>query len=476
MKRLSGSDALFLTLETPSWHQHIAGLTILDPSDAPDFSYETAVEALAERLLLTPKFRWKLKQVPLDLDRPVWVEDTDFDISRHLHRVAVPAPGGRRETADLLGQIMTYQLNRDIPLWEYWYIEGLSGGRVAFVLKFHHALLDGVAGASLAAVMMDLEPDAPTPEPPGGTEGAGSEPTSWELLARSVLPNARTPFRMMRYGTALAQRGVALVQHQLGTDTPAAYTGIPRTRWNERIGPRRTCAFASVSLDDIKKLKVHHDVKVNDVVMALCAGAMRLYLESHDELPEASLVAGVPVSTRAADDDSLDNQIANMNVSLATDIADPVERLLQINRNSQGAKEMTSAVRARKIQSIGETAPPLMLNLAIRTLHGTGALTAVPTMMNTIISNVPGPPFPIYFAGARATGMFPGSVIMEAMGLNITVLSYIDRLDVGLAADPELVPDLWEMADLIPAALAELLTASDLGDPTPVVDAFGETA
>ncbi|MDH3706624.1 MAG: WS/DGAT domain-containing protein, partial [Acidimicrobiia bacterium] len=333
----------------------------------------------------------------------------------------------------------------------------------------------GVAGASLAAVMMDLEPDAPTPEPPGGTEGAGPEPTSWELLARSVVPNARTPFRIMRYGTALAQRGVAFVQHQIGADTPTAYTGIPRTRWNDRIGPRRSCAFSSVSLDDVKQLKVHHDVKVNDVVMAICAGAMRMYLDGHDELPESSLVAGVPVSTRAADDDSLDNQIANMNVSLATDVADPVERLLQINRNSQASKEMTSAVRARKIQSIGETAPPLMLNLAIRTLHGTGALTAVPTVMNTIISNVPGPPFPIYFAGARATGMFPGSVIMEAMGLNITVLSYVDRLDIGLAADPELVPDLWHLADLMPRALAELLDASDLGEPTPVVDPFGET-
>ena len=474
MKRLTGPDALFLNLETSAWHQHIAGLTVLDPGQAADFTYDKAARAIEERLLLAPKFTWKLKTVPFDLDRPVWVEDTDFDISRHLHRVAVPAPGRREEVAGLLGQIMTYQLNRDLPLWEFWFIEGLTNDRVAFVLKFHHALLDGVAGASLAAVLMDLEPDAPTPDPPGGTEGAGPEPSSWELLARSAIPNARTPFRIARYTTALARRGVAVVQHQLGADIPAPYTGIPRTRWNDAIGPRRVCAFASVSFDDIKGLKSHHKVKVNDVVMAMCAGALRGYLVGHDELPDASLVAGVPVSTRAADDDSLDNQIANMNVSLATDIDDPVERLAQIHRNSQGAKEMTNAVRAKRIQSLGETAPPLVLNFAIRALHSTGALAAMPTVMNTIISNVPGPPFRIYFAGAEATGMFPGSVIMENMGLNITVLSYVDRLDVGLAADPELVPDLWVMADLFPVALAELLEASGLGPPTTIVDAFGD--
>ncbi len=475
MKRLTGSDALFLSMETPSWHQHIAGLTIFDPSDAPDFCFDHAVETLTERLALAPKFRWRLKTVPLDLDRPIWVEDDTFDITRHVRRVGVPAPGGKKETADLLGQIMTYQLDRRYPLWEYWYIDGLSNGRIAAVLKFHHCLLDGVSGASLATVLMDLEADSPPPQPPDEIEEAGPEPSSWELLAKSALPSVRTPGRMLQYGGSIIQRGAAMLQYQRGAKSPNPMTGIPRTRWNEKIGPRRSCAFASVSLDDAKKVKNHFDVKLNDVVLAICAGAMRSYLIGHDELPETSLVAGVPVSTRAEGDTGLDNQIANMSVALATDIEDPGDRLRRIHEFSDSAKEMTAAVRAKKIQSIGETAPPLMLNLAVRAIHSTGAINAMPTVMNTVISNVPGPPIPIYFSGARLTGMYPGSVILEAMGLNITVLSYVDRIDIGLAADPELVPDLWDMADAMAPALAELLTAGDLGEPTPVEDPFGET-
>jgi diacylglycerol O-acyltransferase len=473
MKRLSGSDQLFLSLETPEWHQHIAGLNILDPGDRPDFDFESSVAHLERRLALAPKFRWKLKHVPFGLDRPGWVEDEDFDLARHVRRVGVPQPGGREELAELYGQIMTTQLNRRIPLWEFWYIDGLAHGRVATVVKFHHALLDGVAGASLATVLADLAPDADDPPVPDDLPTAGPKPSDAELMLRSVIPNARTPFRLARYVAEAANRGVAMLQFQRGSDAAPPITGIPRTRWNQPIGPRRAATFASVSLDDVKQLKKEHDVKINDVVLAMVGGGLRKYLESHDELPEKSLTVGVPISTRSDDDDELDNKIANMMVSLATDVDDPVERLLQIHRSSQAAKEMTEAMRAKRIQSLGETAPPLMLNLAVRALHQTGAVSAMPTVMNAVVSNVPGPPFPLYFAGAEITGMYPGSVIMEGMGLNVTVLSYIDRIDIGLTADPELVPDLWDMADLMPVAVDELMQASGLGPATEVVDAFG---
>jgi diacylglycerol O-acyltransferase / wax synthase len=473
VKRLSGSDQLFLSLETPEWHQHIAGLNILDPSDRDDFGFEASVAHLARRLDLAPKFRWKLKNVPLGLDRPGWIEDDNFDLARHIHRVGVPRPGGRAELAELYGEIMTSQLNRRIPLWEFWYIDGLAEGRVATVLKFHHALLDGVSGASLATVLADLEPDAAHPPIPDDLPGAGAEPSDSELILRSIIPNARAPFRLARYVAEAANRGVAMLQFKRGSDAAPPITGIPRTRWNQAIGPRRAATFASVSLDDMKRIKRHHDVKINDVVLAMVGGALRAYLEGHEELPERSLLVGVPISTRAADDDELDNKIANMTVAVATDVADPIERLLQIHRNSQAAKEMTEAMRAKRIQSIGETAPPLMLNLAVRALHQTGAVSAMPTVINAVVSNVPGPPFPLYFAGAEIKGMYPGSIIMEGMGLNITVLSYIDRVDIGLTADPELVPDLWDMADLMPAAIDELMQASGLGPATEVVDPFG---
>ncbi len=472
LHRLSGTDALFLSLETPEWHQHMAGLTILDPSTTEGFGYERFVAHLEERLPLAPKFRWKLRETPLNLDRPVWVEDEGFDIARHVRRIGVPSPGRPVELAELIAQLMTRQLNRRHPLWEVWYVDGLAGGLVAFVMKIHHCLMDGVSGAALTTGVMDLEPDPPPREIPEETDSPGPGPSDLELLVRSVLPNVRTPFRMSRYMAEAARRGIALLEFNRKSDEAPPLTGIPTTRWNKEISARRAMAFASVSLEDVKKVKNEFDVKVNDVVLAICSGTLRTYLDGHGELPENSLVAGVPISTRAEGDDEFNNQIANMVVSLATDEPDPVARLREIAASSRTSKAMTNAIRAHQIQSIGETAPPLMLNLAIRGLARTGALQAMPTVMNTLVSNVPGPPFPIYMAGAQVRAMFPGSVITETMGLNITVLSYLDHIDFGLSADPELIPDLWDIADGIPAALADLLKAAKLGKPTTFSDPF----
>jgi len=250
----------------------------------------------------------------------------------------------------------------------------------------------------------------------------------------------------------------------------------PKTPFNAPVGPNRALAFASVSLDDVRKVKEHHDVKVNDVVLALSAGALRGYLARLGELPDDPLVSGVPVSTRADGDTAMDNQVATMFVSLATDLADPVERLLAIHQSSMSAKEMSQAVRARQIQSIGEVASPLILSTAIRAVYNAQLIARSPMRINTLVSNIPGPPIPLYTCGARVTGIYSSSVILEGMGVNITVLSYIDRIDFGIHVDPDLVPDPWEIADGIPEALAELLTASKLGKPTPVEDPFGDTA
>jgi diacylglycerol O-acyltransferase len=474
VKRLGGTDALFLAMETPSWHQHIAGLTVLDPSDAEGFGYERALAVLSERLSLAPKFRWKLKEVPFGLDRPVWVEDDDFRIERHCRRIGVPAPGGKRETAEMLSQILETQLDRRYPLWEYWFLEGLSGGRVAGVLKFHHALLDGISGASLATVLLDLAPDAPAPDVPDDIETAGPEPSSWELLAKSARVDNMLAVNMTRYAGQLTRRGIALLDYQRKNEAKLLPSNVPRVAWNDKVGPRRATAFASVSLTDVKRVKECVDVKVNDVVLALCSGAFRSYLDEHGGVPERTLYTSCPVSTRAPGDTTLDNQISNMFVSLATDINDPIERVQAIAESSRNAKGMTEAMQAKQIQSLGETAPPLVLNQAVRAIHATGAMNAMPTVVNTVISNVPGPPFPLYLGGALATGMFPGSLILEAMGLNVTVISYVDRVDFGFAADPELVPDLWDMAEDIPKAMAELLEAADLGEPTHVDDPWGE--
>jgi diacylglycerol O-acyltransferase / wax synthase len=210
------------------------------------------------------------------------------------------------------------------------------------------------------------------------------------------------------------------------------------------------------------------------VVLALCGGVIRHYLLSIDALPDEPLVSAVPVSTRADGDTAHDNQVTNMFVSLATDVDDPVERLRAIHRSSQGAKEMTRAVGARRIQSLGEVASPLLVGTTIRALYRTHAITRSPVRVNTVISNVPGPPIPVYSCGGRVTGIFPGSVILEGVGLNATVLSYLDRVDFGFMVDPDQVDDPWIVADHLPVALAELMQASGLGSPTPVEDAFGK--
>ncbi|NNE75021.1 MAG: wax ester/triacylglycerol synthase family O-acyltransferase [Acidimicrobiales bacterium] len=473
MKRLSGTDALFLSIEEPNWHQHLGGLVIIDATDSPDFSFLGVRELMLERMTLTPKFMWKLHEIPLKLDLPIWVDDDDFDVDNHLHHVALPAPGGHEELAALTGKILSRQLDRRRPLWEMWFIEGLPNSRVALLSKFHHCLLDGMAGASLATVLFDFEPDADPPHIPTGAEveRAGPAPSDAELLARASISAAATPLRLTNYLARGAIRGATLiskVREGVG-DVPQH---VPTTVFNGPVGPKRRLAFCSVAMDDVKAVKNHYDVKVNDVVLAVCAGALRHYLDERGELPEQRLLSMVPVSTREEGDDAMDNKVATMLVSLATDIDDPAERLLAIHESSMGAKELTAAVRSTEIPSMGEVIPPAIIGAAVHGLASSGLMSLM-TTVNTAISNVPGPPFPLYIGGARVTGIFSASIIAESMGLNITLFSYMDRVDFGLIVDPDLVPDHWDIADGFHDALAELMAAAELGKPTVVEDPFG---
>ncbi|HET6966500.1 MAG TPA: wax ester/triacylglycerol synthase family O-acyltransferase [Acidimicrobiales bacterium] len=470
MKRLGGTDALFLSLETPSWHQHVGGLSIIEPEERA-INFDDVLLKVDERLPYAPKFKWKLKETPFGLDRPMWVDDEEFDVRRHVRRIGVPSPGGAKELGEVVGTLMSSQLDRRRPLWELWFIEGLAGGKVAIFLKYHHALLDGVAGASLATVLLDLDPHATAPLAPlpnPEDTRAGAEPSDLTLVARTVLDQVRRPVRVARYLAGMAGKGVAALQSMTGDEENRAILKAPVTPFNGPVGPRRELAFASLSMQDVHQLKVKHDVKVNDVVLAVTAGALRRYLDKHDALPDSPLVTAVPVSTRPEGDKSMDNQISNMFVSLATDVEDPVERLQAIRRSTQSAKAMRNAIGAREIQSIGEVASPLILGSAIRTIYRTSLMTRIPLRVNTVVSNVPGPNIPLYMCGGKVVAIFPSSVILEGMGLNVTVISYLDRVDFGVHVDPDLIPDVWVLANEVPAALAELMDASGLGRPTPV--------
>lgn len=469
MKRLSGTDALFLSTETPAWHQHVGGLAVLDPAESERFGFEEVRRTLLERIDRVPKFKWKLKEVPLHLDRAVWIEDRDFDIDKHLRRIAVPPPGGREQVGDLFGMLMSYQLDRRRPLWEMFYVDGVVGGQVALLTKFHHCLMDGVSGAGLTEQLFDLEPNPPEQDPAPAEEAGLREPSDLELFARALIPTIRTPRLVTEYLYRTAGRGFTVFQRRnrnplaLGTAGPC---------FNGTVGPHRQSSFVSVSLDDVKAVKDKLGVTVNDVVLGLVSGALRQHMQRHGDMPEGSLAAQVPVSTRVADDTDQSNKVATMGTTLATDVDDPLERLHAIHLSTQSAKELTQAVRARKIQSVGEVAPPLLINLASRAVWAANLSSRIPVVANVVVSNVPGPPFPIYACGAQVSGIYVASVLLFYAGLNVTLLSYIDRLDFGLTSDPDLLEDPWEIADGIKAALAELMDAAGLGQPTPVHDPF----
>ena len=463
MEQLPGSDAVFLALETPTTHAHIGAVAVLSPA-SETFGFERFCATLEERMKQAPRFMKKLREVPLGLDRPYLV-DADFDIKNHVKRIAVPPPGSLRDLADLVSALYPAKLDRRLPLWEMWWVEGLEDGRVALFTKTHHCLIDGMSGVGLAELMCDLKPD-PKPREPGPIrprKRREAEPSDFELYLRGLWHSFGTPWRVTRYLGQAAWRFSAALP--FARDGKVAMAG-PKLSFNADISARRAVGWTSVPLSDVRALKKHFDVKVNDVVLELCGSAVRRYLIANDELPEESLVVSMPVSTRAEDDKQMGNQVGSMMVSWATDLEDPIERLKQIHENTTQAKEMGRAMRARDIQAMGDTVSPAVLNLAYRMIAATAAIA--PAAANAVVSNVPGAPVPIYMAGGRVEATYPVSIIMPGMGLNVTVVSYLDRVDFGFTVDPELVPDPWYLAEGVPIALDELKAAAGIDRSVPL--------
>jgi WS/DGAT/MGAT family acyltransferase len=453
LDQLPGSDAVFLSMDTDTVYAHVGALTVLEPSGAPRFDFARVREITDERVREIPRFTQRLRRVPFDLDRPYLVDDPHFDVDNHIHRIAVPSPGSMRELGELTGHLYAQHLDRRKPLWEMWFIEGVEGGKVALFVKTHHCLIDGASGIGLGELLFDVQPDPP-PREPGPKRPIRSperESSDWVLAARGLLNAMTTPSRMTRYGFQLARQLGTMLPYLRASEGPS-FGSVPQVSFNAPLGPRRRLACASVPLGDVKDLKKHYDVKLNDVVLELTGSAVRRYLKARNELPRQSLVVAIAVSTRAEGDASLGNQVSTMFVPWATHLEDPAKRLLQIHKNVSKAKEMEKALRANEIQAIGDTAPPRLINLAWRALNAAN----VPAPGNLMVSNVPGPPMPLYIAGARIECMYPISILAAGNGVNVTVISYRGHIDFGFTVDPELVPDPWQLAEGIPIALEEL--------------------
>jgi diacylglycerol O-acyltransferase / wax synthase len=463
MERLSGLDAAFLYFENPTHHMHVALTAVFDPATMPGgYSFETVREFIASRLHLVPPFRRRVVEVPFRAGHPVWIEDPDFDLDYHIRRVGAPSPGGMRELSDLAAQISSTPLHRDRPLWELYVVEGLADGNIGVVTKIHHCAVDGVSGAELMVHLFDLEPGGREVEPPEPRE-VEQVPSEVELVAHAVASRVRRTVGLLPLLGTTARGLTNLVQRRRDPEAVVGAVPLtaPRTPFNGSLTPHRRVSFARVSLTDVKAVKDASGCTVNDVILGLMSGTLRRYLERHDALPDEPLLAVCPMSVRTEEEaGQANNKVSAMFTSLATDVDDPVERLAAISEVTRGAKEDHNAIGARFLQDWAEHAAPTTFALASRLYSRLHLADRHRPIHNLIISNVPGPPFPLYYAGAQLVAAYPMGPVMEGAGLNVTVMSYMDHVDIGFMACRELVPDVWDLPDLVEEAMAELLVAT----------------
>ncbi|UGT44532.1 wax ester/triacylglycerol synthase family O-acyltransferase [Nocardia yamanashiensis] len=462
MERLTGLDASFLYLETDTQLLHVCALLIVDPAaDGVEFDFETFKAELGRRLHLIPAMTSRLHPVPFNLDHPLWERDPDFDLGYHVRRAALPAPGGRRELADITADIAGRPLDRRRPLWEMWVVEGLPHGKVAVVSKYHHAIVDGITGTNMMMHLCDLEPGV-SYTPPAEIPAAEPKPDDLRLAGEALL---KLPGRLGLVGLVPKTVGIlgGLVQRRRGAGSrgmPLPFTA-PRTPFNRAITQHRAVSFIQSDLADIKEIKTAFGVKVNDVVLAVCGGVLRAYLENRDELPETSLIASVPVSVHdTTSHEGGANQVSTIFARLYTDIADPVARVLAIAEDNRGAKEEHNLIGADFLQDWAQYAPPNTFQLAARAYSSFKLAEHHPVVHNLVISNVPGPNFPMYFLGVRVASMYPFGPVFHGAGLTVTVISTNGNLDFGFIADRELVPDVDQLADAVPEVITELLKAA----------------
>ncbi|WP_084965794.1 WS/DGAT/MGAT family O-acyltransferase [Thermoactinospora rubra] len=468
MRQLSALDAQFLNFETDTNVANVGGLAILDGT----VSRTGILALLEERLPAVPQLRRRLALVPLGLDHPYWAEDAEVDLDYHVRELALPPPGDDRQLGEQVARIHERRLDRTRPLWEMYVIQGLAVGRSAVYTKLHHAAVDGLTGAEVLAALMDpVDMDSagpvpkPEPQPP---------PTLWRMLARTAMHAAASPLRLLRFAgetlpvldqLPVVSRvpGARLLSGMLRTRPlpPVPEFAAPPTPFSGPVSAHRRFVFAELSLAAVKQVKDACGVTVNDVVMALAAAAVRQWLVDHGALPDRPLVAGVPFSLRGKDSrrgksgDGPGNQVTIMLTTLATHIADARERLAAVSTGMRAVKERFELTPARWLEDLTESLPEPVNGLADRTAFELVGQTMPP--VNVVVSNVPGPQFPLSVAGVRLLAHYPVSVITDVSGgLNITAFSYDGHLDVGIIADRDLVPDVWRFPGYLRAALDEL--------------------
>lgn len=460
MERLSGLDAGFLYMETPSLHMHTLKMAVFDPAPGDGRTFEQMRDQIGRRLSLLPPFRRRLVEVPLHFHHPVWIEDPDFDLDYHVRRVVLPSPGTRRQLDEAVGDIAGLSLDRDRPLWRLHIFEGLDDGSIAVLIKIHHAVADGVAASALLANAMVTSPDQPDVAA-GEDWSPEAVPSSRRLMTDALRDHVRQLLHLPGLLLRTMRRIWALLAHRRATDkrTPLPMLHTPNTSFNSSLTPHRSFATTSLAFEQVREVRRRYSVTVNDVVLALVGGALRTYLLNGDELPDWPLVAGVPVS---ADTDAIPrlggNRVSNMFTTLATDQADPIARLKTIHEVTGEAKEVQRLLGPDTLADWVQYTPPSPYSWVIRQYSGRRLADRHRPPINVVVSNVPGPREPLFVAGAPLREIYSVGPILEGIGLNVTVWSYCDRLYVGVLACREAMPDAHPITDGMRAALDELVT------------------
>ncbi len=467
MNHLSGLDATFLHLESPEMPMHIGSLCVMDlPSGfASDDFFEHAKQRVAERMHLADLFTRKLALIPFDLSNPVWVEDEDVDIEYHVRHVTLPKPGTNRLLQQYVARLHSSLLDRSRPLWEFFIIDGLKSGQVALYTKAHHAGMDGQAGMAVAQAIFDMEPMGRIVKPPrpkarshryqlGMAELGGAALRNTALQVAKLVQTAPQMLRAVRDLVATPHESTG--KRRWGLPEQLKLFG-PRTMLNTTITNQRTFAGRTISLAETKFIGKTLGGTLNDVVMTTTAGALRRYLKEHNNLPDKTLLAAIPVSLREAGDTSANNQVSFVTSVLGTDIADPVQRLRVIHAASEANKQMMGRVKTAMPSDFPLFGAPWLMSGVAAAVSRSGLLSTLPPISNLIISNVLGSPVPLYFAGAKLASFYPVSIVIHSMALNVTVQSYADRLDYGLIACRRAMPDVADLGDYLLAEHQVLL-------------------
>jgi diacylglycerol O-acyltransferase len=471
MQPLEGLDAAFLSLETPTTPLHVGAVVILDPPEgarslfSPSSRFTQIRRVIAQRVHLIAPFRQRALRVPFGLHHPVWVDDPDFAVDDHVARASLPSPGGPAELDAFVASAMSRPLDPDRPLWEMHVVEGLAGDRTALVAKVHHAILDGVSGAAMLGAFLDLSPRERLVERPFEPWAPAPLPGSTDMLRYAATSLAQQPAHALSTLQAGVDAIADLGQHNRalasrGESSPPAFFSAPRTSLNGTVSSRKRFSSLSIPLEDAKLIRRAFGCTVNDVILAGVAGGLQRVLGERGETVERPLVAMVPVSTRpegaAADEGAIGNQISAMLVSLATDEDDPVRRLGAIAASTRVAKEQEQLHRGRLVGNLAQMAPPGLVSRLARAASGTRIFDWVSPPFNVMVSGVKGPDVSLFCAGSRVAALYPVGPLTEGVGLNVTILSYLDRLHFGLLACRRLLPELDQLAVSIDDALGEL--------------------